>query len=64
MSLTIKVPSIACEACGKAITKAIQSQEIEAQVSVDVANKIVTIETDVSEEKIRAIITEAGHTPE
>lgn len=64
MSLTIKVPSIACEVCGKAITKAIQSQDSEAQVSVDVINKIVTIETDASEAEIRAIITEAGHTPE
>ena len=64
MNLTIKVPSIACEVCGKAITKAIQSQESEAQVFVDVANKIVTLETNVSEAEIRAIITEAGHTPE
>lgn len=64
MSLTIKVPSIACEVCGKTIAKAIQSKYSDAQVSVDVAEKIVTIETSASEETVRAIITNAGHTPE
>ena len=64
MSLTIKVPTIACAVCGNTITKAIQSQQSDAQVSVDVENKLVTVETTASEAVIKAIIIDAGHTPE
>ncbi|NJN73761.1 MAG: heavy-metal-associated domain-containing protein [Limnothrix sp. RL_2_0] len=64
MTLTIKVPSIACEVCGNTITKAIQSQQSDAQVAVDVTTKTVKVDTAASMEQIKAIITEAGHTPE
>ena len=63
MKLQISVPTIACEVCGKNITKAIQAKQGEAEISVDVANKIVTVETIASEADIRAIITDAGHEP-
>ncbi|MGB5593779.1 MAG: heavy-metal-associated domain-containing protein [Crocosphaera sp.] len=62
MTITLKVPSIACGACAKTITKAIQGQKPEAQVSIDVDAKIVTVETEASTEIIKEIITEAGHT--
>ncbi|MFM7279238.1 MAG: heavy-metal-associated domain-containing protein, partial [Microcystis aeruginosa] len=42
MTITLKVPSIACEGCANTITKAINNQQPAAQISVDVANKIVT----------------------
>lgn len=64
MTLTIKVPSIACEVCAKTITKAIQSQQSDAEVAVDVETKTVKVDTDASMEKIKSIITGAGHTPE
>lgn len=64
MSLSIKVPTIACEVCGNTITKAIESQQEDAQVSVDVANKVVTVETSATEAEIKAIIVGSGHTPE
>lgn len=62
MTVTLKVPSIACEVCGETITKAIKSEIPEAEVKVDVANKTVFINTAVSEDKIKAIIIAAGHT--
>ncbi|ACK67190.1 Heavy metal transport/detoxification protein [Rippkaea orientalis PCC 8801] len=64
MAITLKVPSIACDGCANTITKAIQSEKPEATVSVDVASKVVTIETEVSEEMIRKIIEDVGHTVE
>ncbi|ACB49833.1 putative heavy metal transport/detoxification protein [Crocosphaera subtropica ATCC 51142] len=64
MTITLKVPSIACGACANTITKAIEGQKPEAKVSVDVDSKIVTVETDASTETIKEIISEAGHTVE
>lgn len=64
MSITFKVPSIACEACANTITKAVQREKPEAIISIDVSAKIVTVETEVSAETIKKIIEEAGHTIE
>ncbi|MGK7932875.1 MAG: heavy-metal-associated domain-containing protein [Microcystaceae cyanobacterium] len=62
MTTTLKVPSIACQGCADTITKAIQSNLPNADVSVDVANKIVTVESQASEETLKQVITETGHT--
>ena len=64
MTITLKVPSIACGGCGDTITKAITGQKPEAKVSVDVEGKMVTVDSDTSTEIIKEIITEAGHTVE
>ncbi|MEA5535743.1 heavy-metal-associated domain-containing protein [Crocosphaera sp. XPORK-15E] len=64
MTITLKVPSIACGACANTITKAIEGQKPEAKVSIDVESKIVTVETEASEEMIKEIITAVGHTVE
>ncbi|MEA5509530.1 heavy-metal-associated domain-containing protein [Crocosphaera sp. UHCC 0190] len=64
MTITLKVPSIACGACANTITKAIEGQKPDAKVSIDVESKMVTVETEASEEIIKEIITAAGHTVE
>ena len=64
MSIKINVPSIACEVCAKTITQAIQSQQPNAIVEVDVSQKIVTVQTEASKDSIKQIIIAAGHTPE
>ncbi|MEL4898533.1 heavy-metal-associated domain-containing protein [Crocosphaera sp. Alani8] len=64
MTITLKVPSIACGGCADAITKAITGEKPEAKVSVDVDAKMVTVDTDESTEIIKGIIIEAGHTIE
>ncbi|HAC63129.1 MAG TPA: heavy metal transporter [Cyanothece sp. UBA12306] len=64
MTITLKVPSIACEGCANTITEAIHSEKPEAKVSVNVSSKVVTVETEVSEEIIKNIIEGAGHTIE
>jgi copper chaperone len=60
-TLTLNVPSIACEVCANTITKAIQIQQPDAQVTVDVVNKIVTVETNASVGEIEQVIAQAGH---
>ena len=62
MKITFKVPSIACEACADTITKAINNQQPDAQVSVDVENKTVTVETNALPTAIQQAIEAAGHT--
>ncbi|NEN89198.1 MAG: heavy-metal-associated domain-containing protein [Okeania sp. SIO3H1] len=62
MTIQLKVPSIACGGCADTITKAIKAQESEADVQVDVEQKIVTVETKASEESIKQAIVAAGHT--
>jgi copper chaperone len=61
MSIQIKVPSIACEACATAILNGIAKDRPTAKVKVDVVNKIVEVETEVSEASIREIIVAIGH---
>jgi copper chaperone len=62
--ISLKVPSIACDVCAQTITKAIENSEPQAKISVDVANKVVSVETEASVETIKKAITEAGHTVE
>lgn len=64
MTITLKVPSIACEVCANTITKAIHQHQPSAKVSVDVEQKKVTVDTDASEDTIKQAIEEAGHTVE
>jgi copper chaperone len=64
MTITLKVPSIACDGCANTITKAINNQQPTAKVSVDIVTKIVTVETDAAPSEIEQAITSVGHTIE
>ena len=61
MNVTLKVPSIACEVCAKTITNAILAIDNQAQVNVDVEQKLVTVTSDKQEETIKEAIGDAGH---
>lgn len=60
----LKVPSIACDGCAKAITEEILTHESGAKVDVDVKAKTVSVDTEASEESIKQMITALGHTVE
>lgn len=62
MTMQLKVPSIVCSGCGDLITKEIQKNQPEASVKVDLDTKIVTVDTQASEDSIKEIIKAAGHT--
>ncbi|MBD2653220.1 MULTISPECIES: heavy-metal-associated domain-containing protein [Synechocystis] len=61
MTIQLTVPTIVCEACAAAVTKAVQNEDAQATVQVDVASKQVTITSAVTEELLRAAIASAGH---
>ncbi|HBE18874.1 MAG TPA: heavy metal transporter [Cyanobacteria bacterium UBA11149] len=61
MTLQLKVPNMACSACGETITKAIKTVDAAATVTTDPKSKLVKIETEVSETVVRQAITDAGY---
>ncbi|MEC4812858.1 MAG: heavy-metal-associated domain-containing protein [Scytonema sp. PMC 1069.18] len=61
MALQLTVPNMACSACGETITKAIQAVDPTATVQADPKTKLVSVDTQASEVKVREAITEAGY---
>lgn len=57
----LHVTGMSCQHCVKAITQAVQDQDGEAQVTVDLAQGLVTVETVLGEDAVRAIIREEGY---
>lgn len=62
MTLQLKVPNMACSACGDTITKAIKAIDPVATVQTDPKTKLVEVDTQVSEAAIAEAITTAGYT--
>ncbi len=61
MTLQLKVPNMACSACGESITEAIKAVDSTATVQTDPKTKLVNVETQVSEVAIKEAITTAGY---
>ena len=61
MTLQLKVPNMACSACGEAITKAIKAVDPTATVQTDPKAKLVRIETQASQTAVKEAITAAGY---
>ena len=61
MNVTLKVPSIACEVCAKTITNAILAVDNQAQVNVNVEQKLVTVISEQEIATIKEAISDAGH---
>ncbi|HEY9693985.1 MAG TPA: heavy-metal-associated domain-containing protein [Oculatellaceae cyanobacterium] len=62
MKLQIKVPNMACSACGETITKAVMAITPDATVQADPKTKFVSIEMIASESAITEAIVSAGYT--
>jgi copper chaperone len=61
MSLQLKVPDMACSACGITITEAIKAIDPTATIQTDPKTKLVNVETQASEIAIKQVITTAGY---
>jgi copper chaperone len=61
MTLQLKVPNMACSACGDTITSAVMAIDPTATVQADPKTKQVNIETQASEAAIKTAITTAGY---
>jgi copper chaperone len=57
---TLFVTGMTCGGCTKAVTRAIQMQDAEATVKVDLATQKVEIESKLNQEALITIITNAG----
>ncbi|HIK36475.1 MAG: heavy-metal-associated domain-containing protein [Geminocystis sp.] len=60
-TVTIRVPSISCNSCIAAITRAIQALDAKAEVRGDVERKVIEVTTAVSLDRIKQAIMDAGH---
>jgi copper chaperone len=60
--VTYSVPAIHCEHCGMSIKEEVSVVEGVEEVDVDIDGKVVTIRgRELSDEKLRAAIEEAGY---
>lgn len=58
-----KVTDMTCGHCASTITKAVKSEDPQAQVEISLADHLVKVQSAHSREEIAACITEAGYTP-
>lgn len=63
MKIQLNIPDMACGACAKSITNAVQSLDKSATVNADTQTKQVEIESSADENAVRSAIQQAGYTP-
>ncbi|OKH37492.1 heavy metal transporter [Calothrix sp. HK-06] len=61
MTLQLKVPNMACSACGATITEAIKAIDPTATVQADPKTKLVNVETQKEEAVIKEAVIAAGY---
>ncbi|MUL37033.1 heavy-metal-associated domain-containing protein [Gloeocapsopsis dulcis] len=61
MTLTLKVPKMACSACVNTITKAIKAVDAYATVQAEPKTKLVNIETQASETVVKEVLASVGY---
>jgi copper chaperone len=57
----LQVKGMSCQHCVKAVTTAIQAQDAQAQVVIDLPSAKVTVNTTLSREATAAAISEEGY---
>nr|WP_314493795.1 cation transporter [uncultured Pseudomonas sp.] len=58
------VQGMTCGHCVKAVTQAVQAQDAEAKVEVDLAGKQVRVDSQLADERILELIREEGYAAE
>lgn len=61
MVFQLKVPKMACSACVNTITKAVKTVDPNATIQAAPKTKLVSVETQASETKIKEAIAAAGY---
>ena len=61
--IELKLPSMSCGHCVRAVTEAVQQADPAAKVVVDLPTKSVQIETTAARETVLAQLAEAGYEP-
>jgi copper chaperone len=60
-TIALKVEGMSCGHCVKAVTAAIQAQDADAEVQVDLENKTVKARTDLPRGRVSMAIEEEGY---
>ncbi len=63
MNIKLTVPGMACSACANNITNAVKSIDANAIVDADPQNKLVNVETQLTESAIKEALIAAGYPP-
>ncbi|MDH0864969.1 heavy-metal-associated domain-containing protein [Mitsuaria sp. GD03876] len=58
-----KLPDMSCGHCLAAVTTAVKEADGQADVEVDLAQKTVKVESDLSREELAEVLAEAGYPP-
>ena len=61
--MKFEVKDMSCGGCANAITQAITQEDAAAKVAIDVAGKVVEVDSTVSQELVMAAIEAAGFHP-
>ena len=61
--IEMKLPDMSCGHCVGSVTKTCQLVDPQAKVEVDLATKLVKIDSTVQREKFAEALTQAGYPP-
>ena len=56
-----KVLGMTCQGCVKSVTNALKSLDANAEVTVELATKLVTVKTNKNASDVKATIEDAGY---
>lgn len=59
--MEFNIPTMSCGHCVRAVTEAVRQADPQAQVSVDLTSKKVTVETTQKHETVAAALAQAGY---
>ncbi len=62
--LEFQIPNISCSHCVRAVTQAVQAADPQAQVSVDIPQHRVQVQTQAPREQVVAQLAQAGYPPD
>jgi copper chaperone len=61
--IELHIPAMSCGHCVRAITEAVHAVDPAAQVSTDIPQHLVRVETQLSTEAVVQQLTQAGYPP-
>ncbi|MFM0033952.1 heavy-metal-associated domain-containing protein [Paraburkholderia strydomiana] len=61
--MEFEVKDMSCGGCANSITRAVTGVDPQATVDIDVASKIVNVDSVLSTERLLAVIEDAGFQP-
>ncbi|WP_164709206.1 heavy-metal-associated domain-containing protein [Acinetobacter sp. B51(2017)] len=61
--MKFRIDNMTCGGCARSVTATIQDLDPNAQVNIDVASKLVEVNTTLDQQQIVAALTEDGFPP-